>query len=196
MKAETAAAKLNALFGDAFVEKVKEVKVKTTGRVVGVSEEEIQDFREIQGILYFLQAPALFTYKVCGHCEADFFVSRKNVKFCSYKCIKLELRKNGFEWRKGNDIEALVMDPQVYDGNEPLWIRSHALQSIREMVMNLPEEINHGTPSEDTSFSAIVESDLARLSSRNTQTNPTTSTSVSGPTTIASTTKKKSIKLS
>lgn len=196
MKADTVAAKLNALFGEAFVEKVQEVKTKTTGKVVGVSEEEIQGFRQAQGILYFLQAPALFTYKICGHCGADFFVSRKNVKFCSYMCIKLELRKNGFEWRKGNDIEALVMDPQVYNGNEPLWITSHALQSIREMVMSLPEEINHGTPSENTTFSAIVESDLERLSSRNTPTNQTTSTSASRSTTTNSGSPKKSMKLS
>lgn len=196
MKKDTVAAKLNALFGEQFAQKVEEVKVKTTGKVVGISEEEIQNFREVQGILYFLEAPALFTYKVCGHCGADFFVSRKTVKFCSYMCIKLELRKQGFEWRKGNDIEALVLDPQVYDGNEPIWITSRSLQSIRAMVMSLPEEINHGTPSVDTSFSAIVESDLARLSSRNTQTNGTASTSVSPSTTTTSTTKKKSIKLS
>ena len=193
MKAETVAAKLNALFGDAFVEKVQEVKAKSTGKVVGVSEEDIQGFRQAQGILYFLEAPALFTYKICGHCGADFFVSRKNVKFCSYTCIKLELRKNGFEWRKGNDIEALVMDPQVYNGNEPIWITSHALQSIREMVLSLPENINHGNR-EDTTYSALVESDLERLSSRNLGTKET-STSQSPNTTMHSGTKKPTFKL-
>lgn len=164
MKAETAEAKLNALFGDLFAEKVKEVKTKTTGRVVGVTEEEIQEFREIQGILYFLEAPALFEYKVCGHCKADFYVSRKYVKFCSYGCMKLEMRKQGFEWRKGNDIEALVLDPQVYNGNEPIWIRSRSLQLIREMVLSLPENLNHGTPSESITYSQIVEQDLERTS--------------------------------
>lgn len=193
MKKETAEAKLNQLFGDMFVKKVEEVKVKTTGRVVGITEEEIQEFREIQGILYFLQAPALFSYKVCGHCGADFFVSRKYVKYCSYTCMKLEFRKQGFEWRKGNDIEALVLDPQVYDGNEPIWIRSRALQSIREMVLSLPENINHGTKSENTSYSELVASDLERLSSRSTE---TSSTSDSRPTMTTSGSPKRSIKMS
>lgn len=192
MKPTTAEAKLNALFGDLFVKKVEEVKTKTTGRVVGVTEEEIQEFREIQGILYFLQAPALFSHKVCGHCGADFYVSRKYVKYCSYTCIKLEMRKQGFEWRKGNDIEALVLDPQVYEGNEPIWISSRSLQLIREMVLSLPENVNH-PKREDTTYTKIVESDLERISKSST---PTQSTSSSAPTTTSSGTRKRSMKLS
>lgn len=180
MKKETAADKLNALFGDKFVAKVKEVKAKTTGRVVGVSEEEIQEFREVQGILYFLQAPALFTHKVCTHCGEHFYVSRKYVKFCSYTCMKLEMRKQGFEWRKGNDIEALVLDPQVYDGNEPIWIRSRSLQLIREMVTSLPENLQT-KKADPITYTEIVRQDLERTSQLTSE-NGSQSTSVNGTT--------------
>jgi hypothetical protein len=192
MKKDTVAAKLNALFGDAFVKKVEEVKTKTTGKVVGISEEEIQEFREAQGILYFLEAPALFTYKVCGHCGADFFVSRLNVKFCSYSCIKLELQKQGFEWRKGNDIEALIADPQVYNGNEPIWISSQSLQSIREMVKSLPENLTHSPP-DKPSYSSLTESKPEPSSSSN---STDSIGSMSPPITTTSGTKKVTFKIS
>lgn len=172
MKQETTEAKLNALFGDLFQEKVAEVKTRTTGKVVGVTEEEIQNFRAAQGILYFLQAPKLFTYKVCGNCGADYFVSRRDVAFCSYSCIKLKLREQGFEWRKGNDIEALIDDPQVYNGNEPIWIHSHALQSIREMVLSLPENLTARPPDLPT-YSQMTEPSPEPLSSSNGQGKPT-----------------------
>lgn len=192
MKKETTEAKLNRLFGDNFVAKVEEVKVKTTGKIIGVSEEEIQEFRAVQGIIYFFKAPELFQYKICAHCGADFYVSRKYVAYCSYMCIKLELRKQGFEWEKGNDIEALVLDPQVYDGNEPLWISPRALQYIREMVQSLPENINFGTPSVTTTFTELQESSRARSSSRNTSTGETREISTSGSRgSTTSSTKKK-----
>lgn len=181
MKNDTTAAKLNALFGDKFVQKIEEVKVRTTGRVVGITEEEIQEFREIQGILYFLQAPALFTYKVCPHCGEHFFVSRKYVKFCSYTCMKLEMRKQGFEWRKGNDIEALVRDPNVFEGNEPIWIHSRSLQSIREMVLSLPETLPSPTR-ENITYTEIQKSDLEHISASK-QPIPSSSTSASSTTT-------------
>lgn len=137
MKAETAQEKLNRMLGLA-PEKVAEVKAKTTGKVVEVSEDDIQEFREAQGLLYFLKAPELFTYKVCKHCGDGFLVSRLYVGFCSYTCIRKELEKDGIKWRKGHDIEALVAD--VYEGNEPIWLRQRVLSKLLEMVSKPPNE--------------------------------------------------------
>lgn len=137
MKQETRLDKLNELLG--ITEKVKEVKTRVTGQLVGVTEEEIQEFREAQGILYYLQAPGLFTFKVCPHCKEQFAVSRKFVAYCSYTCIRLSLAEQGIEWRKGRDIEALVADPQVYDGNEPLWVSQNTLERLTEVLTKLSE---------------------------------------------------------
>lgn len=139
MRKETVEAKLNKLFN--LTEKAEEVKVKTTGRVVGVTESEIQEFREVQGLVYFLAAPALFELKTCPVCEEWFAVSRKYVAYCSYICIKRSLEKVGIRWSKGQDIEALVNDPQVYDGNEPIWINQKSLEKLREMVLSLPSNL-------------------------------------------------------
>lgn len=125
MKKDTYAKKLAELLGIEDVkQKVDEKKKQRQGIIEGITEEEIQGFREAQGIIYFLQAPALFQFKICKECGADFLVSRLYVAYCSYTCIKLNLNKMGFEWRKGNDIETLVADPQTYNGNEPIWIRN------------------------------------------------------------------------
>lgn len=137
-RATTAENKLNALLG--LTEKVQEVKTRSTGRIVGVTEKEIQEFREAQGLIYFLQAPALFTPKTCGHCGEAFLVSRKYVAYCSYTCIQKSLEEKGVGWRKGRDLEALAQDPQVYDGNEPLWIRSHSLKRAHEILTSLLEK--------------------------------------------------------
>lgn len=139
MKESTRLNKLNELLG--LTKKAEEVKIRSTGKVVGITEEEIQEFREIQGLIYFLQAPALFTAKICPHCGEQFFVSRKYVAYCSYTCIQKSLAEQGIQWKKGQDLEALILDPQVYDGNEPLWIRSPILDKIREMVCNLPPNL-------------------------------------------------------
>lgn len=104
---------------------------------IGVTEEEIQDFRAAQGLVYFLQAPELFSFRVCKHCGASFFVSRKYVAFCSYTCIRASLNEIGIAWTKGNDIEALVNDPQVYEGNEPIWVRN--VDRIRAIIDSVPK---------------------------------------------------------
>lgn len=150
MKQETAAAKFAALFG--IEEKVEEVKVRSTGKLIGVSEDEIQKYREAQGLWYFLQAPALFTMKKCKreNCGEIFAVSRKYVAFCSYDCIRLDLKDQGIDWnrRRNYDIEALVMDPDVYEGNEPIWIRESVLQKLREMdTLTSTQPITSSTPS-------------------------------------------------
>lgn len=124
-KKDTYANKLAALLG------LQEVKQETDkqkaarkGNTQGISEDEIQTFREAQGIIYFLQAPSLFQHKVCKHCGSDFLVSRLYVAYCSYTCIKKSLNEQGLDWRKGSDLEALAQDKQVYEGNEPIWIRN------------------------------------------------------------------------
>ncbi len=131
MKKETAAAKLNALLG--ITEKVEEVKTKSTGNIVGITEDEIQTFREAQGLIYFLRAPGLFTPKVCGHCGEGFMVSRKYVGYCSYTCIEKSLEELGISWSRKGEIEPdFIKD--IYDGNEPLWIRSPILSRLTEML--------------------------------------------------------------
>lgn len=144
MKRETQLDKLNALLG--LTEKVEEVKVKTTGNVVGITEDSIQTWREIQGLIYFLQAPALFTPKVCKNCGTRFVVSRLYVAFCSYDCITESLREQGIEWVKGSDLETLALDPQVYNGNEPLWVRQPILSRLREMLDELQKMETRSSP--------------------------------------------------
>lgn len=139
MKVETKLAKLNALLG--LQEKAADIKVRSTGNVVGITEEEIQEFREAQGIIYFLQAPELFQSKVCTYCEEPFLVSRKYVGCCSYSCIRKSLNEQGIEWRKGRDLEALAIDPQVWNGNEPLWIRKNSMLKLQEALKNLSENL-------------------------------------------------------
>lgn len=89
-----------------------------------VEESQIQAYREIQGIAYFLQAPKLFTQVTCRECNTPFLVSRKFVLYCGYPCMMESMRKQGLEWSKQGDLEAVAMDPQVWDGNEPLIIKN------------------------------------------------------------------------
>lgn len=146
MKMETTANKLAELLGisqevvaqsKVVVEAAKnkkQPKGKTSKHPIdiGVSEDEIQSFRAAQGLFYFLQAPELFSLKTCKHCSAEFLVSRKYVAFCSYTCIKASLNEIGIAWTKGDDIESLANDPQVYDGNEPIWVRN--VDRIRSII--------------------------------------------------------------
>lgn len=149
MKRETQLDKLNALLG-INKEVVQEVKAKTTGNTVGITEDNIQKWRELQGIVYFLQAPALFQPKSCANCGTKFVVSRLFVSCCSYDCITESLRKQGIEWSKGSDLEALTIDPQVYNGNEPIWIRQPTLSRLQEILASL---LNPETDSSQTKTS-------------------------------------------
>jgi hypothetical protein len=135
MAKQTAEDRLNALLG--ITSKVQEVKTRSTGKVVGVTETEIQEFREAQGLEYFLQAPALFSAKVCPHCGDSFLVSRKYVSYCSYTCIRKSLEKLGIGWSKGKDLEGLANDSQVYQGNEPIWITRQNLEKALGILESL-----------------------------------------------------------
>ena len=134
MKKETYQAKLAKLLGMA---PPPEESKKNLNVAVSVPEANIQEFRAMQGVVYFLQAPELFTPKVCTHCGESFLVSRQYVKCCSYTCIRMELREAGIEWSKGHDLEALANDPNVYEGNEPIWIRN--LDRLRAVLDKLAE---------------------------------------------------------
>lgn len=123
MKKATYENKLAELLGLTEVkQQIDEKKQARQGKIQGISEDEIQEFRVFQGITYFLQAPELFSYKVCKHCGEGYLVSRLYVAFCSYTCIRKSLNELGLEWRKGNDIEVLIQES--YDGQEPIWIRN------------------------------------------------------------------------
>lgn len=150
-RANKAADKLNALLG--ITQKAAEVETRSTGRIVGVTEAEIQEFREAQGLVYFLLAPQLFTPRLCANpdCGEPFMVSRKHVSYCSYSCIKISLNKLGLTFSKGNDLEALAQDSQVYNGNEPLWIRQPTLVKAAEMLQTLLEPIKQ----EDGTYKSI-----------------------------------------
>jgi hypothetical protein len=119
------------------VAKRAEEQNKLNRKFDGVAEDRIQEFRQAQGIVYFLQAPALFSHKICKHCGESFFVSRQQVAFCSYTCIKNSLAALGINWQKGDDLEALVNDPQVFDGNEPIWIKN--IDQLKEALRILCE---------------------------------------------------------
>lgn len=145
MKRETQQDKLNALLG--LTTKAEEVKIQRTGNAVGITEDQIQKWREIQGLIYFLQAPHLFQPKTCKNCGIKFVVSRLFVSCCSYDCITEDLRNMGIEWTKGDDLEKLALDPQVYGGNEPLWVRESSLSKLKGM---LDELLSQETPLSQT----------------------------------------------
>lgn len=136
MKRETYQNKLADLLGlhQFKVEAPKSTKSKgkTESPYVGVTEDAIQQFRQVQGLVYFLQAPELFSHKVCPHCKESFLVSRQFVAFCSYTCIKKDLEAKGIGWSRDKDIEVLVKD--VYEGNEPLWIREPLVSRLRAVL--------------------------------------------------------------
>lgn len=115
----------------------KEKKQKAKRGWEPVNEEDIQNFRQVQGVSYYLQAPMLFQHKVCKHCGEEFLVSRRFVAFCSYLCIKKDMEANGFEWLKGKDLEALANDPHVYGGNEPIWIKN--LDKLQKALEHLTQ---------------------------------------------------------
>lgn len=159
IKKKRAQDKLNALLG--ITEQIQEVEAKFSGKVYGVTEPEIQNFREIQGIIYFLQAPALFSFKTCPECGEPFAVSRKYVGYCSHECIRKSLNKQGLRWKKGDDLESLALDPQVWDGNEPIWIRSTALRRLQQILNDALENTND---TESVSESSTVPPSLPEVS--------------------------------
>lgn len=105
----------------------------------GVTEEEIQKFRAAQGVVYFLQAPELFTMKNCKHCKVPFLVSRKQVSHCSYTCIAKDLESLGIKWSREGKYEELAQDTSVYDKNEPIWITGEVLERVRAVLNSEPE---------------------------------------------------------
>lgn len=143
MKKETYAQKLAKLLGlEEVHQEVVKKKTNTYNRAEAISEDRIQSFRAAQGIIYFLQAPRLFSLKKCTHCGEEFLVSRQFVACCSYTCITKGLEEKGIQWSKGEDLEALANDPNVYEGNEPIWIRNldqleAALRSLTESRSSL-----------------------------------------------------------
>lgn len=166
MKKETYLEKLNKLLGlEAKVEEIKVQNEAKKGKFVGVTEDEIQAFREAQGVIYFLQAPALFQSKVCKHCTHPFLVSRLYVAYCSYTCIRASLKEMGFEWDKGKDIEAdhermleYINDKEIYNGQEPIWVRNlstlkAALQKLIELHTSEPtQKSDQETPTSSPSL--------------------------------------------
>lgn len=161
MRAETTLNKLADLLGidksvvenaapvvsDPTVQRRRAKQKKATDKIAArnrrfdmVEEAAIQEFRAAQGMIYFLQAPKLFSAKICHHCGANFLVSRNAVGYCSYTCIKNSLAELGVVWDKGRDIEALVNDPQVFDGNEPIWIKNiDQLKAALEVLCQMAE---------------------------------------------------------
>ena len=197
MKQETRANKLNELLG--ITTKVEEVKVRSTGKIVEISEEEIQNFRAAQGLIYFLKAPALFQAKACKHCGERYLVSRLYVAYCSYTCIRKSLSEQGLEWRKGHDLEQLAIDPQVYDGNEPLWIRDPLLGQLEKIFYEVKALKDSGSLSkgvltvhEVEPISSIPEGAASLLPSYSTATQTSSGTS-GGSSTSRSKSRKRGI---
>lgn len=177
--------KLNALLGLTTV--AEKVQHNVLDSFYGISEDEIQDFREAQGLVYFLQAPALFQSKVCKHCGEPFLVSRLYVAFCSYTCIRKDLESRGFlRWEKGHDLEALANDPEVYEGNEPIWIRNPKLSQVLAILKELLENPDSTDTKLVSSLPKESEDSLSPLPPNDTP--PSSSLSESGPTTPSNTT--------
>lgn len=158
MKKDTRAAKLAELLGIAPVIQQIVEKKSNTNKFVEVPEDKIEDFRAAQGLIYFLQAPELFTMKVCKHCKADFAVSRQFVNLCSYTCIKASLAEIGIDWNRNDtsDTEKIEMTINgIWEGQEPLWLKSDMLTRIKTVLNTLPDENLSSTSSsqQDNSLS-------------------------------------------
>lgn len=125
------------------VETKKDKTKKNYDRPLGVSEAELNSYREAQAISYFLRAPELFSPKTCPHCGEHFLVSRQFVAFCSYTCIYKDLQEKGIDWsrktKEGFDIDETYID-RIYEGNEPLWIRQSGIDAIRKVLDSIPVE--------------------------------------------------------
>lgn len=128
MKPETAQKKLAKMLGlEQHLDKHVEKKKNKFGNLTGITEDEIQAFREVQGLIYFLQAPELFTARVCQFtdCGQPFLVSRKFVAYCSYTCIEKSMKEAwGTTWTYSGRYEDAAV--KLYEKNEPLWIRNMA----------------------------------------------------------------------
>lgn len=149
MKQETMANKMAALLGidtskvsHSFTEKPRNPRLSPA--MEAVQEHEIQTFRAVQGIIYFLQAPELFTPKTCKQCGDGYLVSRRNVGHCSYSCLRKSIKEiTGQEWTRGHDFDVIIKE--VWDDNEPIWIKN--LDRIRAVLDSVPiHDVNSITP--------------------------------------------------
>ena len=157
MKPETKLAKLGSLLGideetilklasddNPIKKKKRQEEHKTQPKLYGYTDDEFKNIRILQGTLYFLKAPELFTTKQCSNCSEWFTVSRKAVGYCSYECLAESFRKDGFSWTIGGDLERLTRD--VYDGNEPLWtIPTSQLKRCLQAIIEATESTSTTT---------------------------------------------------
>lgn len=168
MKVETAAEKLNRLLGitpeqvEALASDTNPAKAETVRRkrleefknqpaTFGYTDDEFADIRIMQGTLYFLQAPELFTIKQCPSCNDWFAVSRAAVGYCSYECMDRKFKELGLTFHKGANLVELAQDPDVWRKNEPLWTiklmkLQHCLQVITEAMSS---SLTQDSPEED-----------------------------------------------
>jgi hypothetical protein len=175
VKSETYQAKLNELLGIApeVAEKVKQKVEAKKGNIIGITEDEITERRKMEGLVYFLQAPELFHPRVCKRCGEPFLVSRLHVAYCSYLCIRNDMREKwAIEWRNGSsDMELMVKE--VYEGNEPLWVGD--LQTLQNVLTRVTEALNLNVSSELLQKSLPVnESQPEEFSSLNSPPTPLT----------------------
>lgn len=143
MKDETRLKKLAELLGITQEVEVHVEKKNNRNKVIEIPESEIESFRAAQGVLYFLQAPELFTARLCKwrECQQPFAVSRQFVAYCSYTCLKDSLADIGIDWNRGGLTDAdkiqLTIDT-IWEGQEPLWIREPILSRVRSVLNTLP----------------------------------------------------------
>lgn len=135
MKRETYEKKLAEILGLQYILSEKEQRAKKTNQALGVTEDEINNARQAQGIIYFFQAPDLFSAKTCPHCGEGFLVSRRFVAFCSYTCIQKSLEEKGIKWSRSNSNGYEISEEyikNIYEGNEPIWIKN--LDVIQDLL--------------------------------------------------------------
>lgn len=160
---EKAAEKLAKLLGLTNVlEEETQQKEILQGNLHGVSEEKIKERRDLQGIIYYLQAPDLFTFRKCKleSCGADFAVSRLQVAYCSYDCIRKSMHELGLTWSRSDNMEVIVRES--YDGNEPLWLSKETMVSLESALKRLLEvaQVEPDSPSNTPSQPTNSDSEL------------------------------------
>ncbi len=110
-----------------------------------VGHQEIDNERNLQGFLYYLRAPELFTYLKCRECHEPFMVSRRFIAFCSYGCMIKNCRDQGYEWTKGQG-DAEVVIKEVFENNEPIWINNpNQMLAVFERTLDImQQQIDYG----------------------------------------------------
>lgn len=133
-------------------QKAAEALAKMMGIKAPSTEEAIQQSREQEAIIAYVEKPELFSKVKCRRCSTIFAVDRANIGFCSDPCRTKTLKDLGITRAPENSPNG-VNDKnyvwRVYWGNEPLIVPGEVIQQIEsrsEQLVVPTTEIIDTTP--------------------------------------------------